>query len=132
MLLLATRRDVSERAARLAASCPCPGSSRPPLPKPEAVHMIILEHSDYDSIEAVEELKRVLIDLDIGVGDAIDVTGGRKLASLEAALFAAQRGAVVGYSIIPSSEYTRLQRASGETCEERTTRVPPELLAPLP
>lgn len=134
VILLATRRDAAEKAVEVAARCPCPGEERAPLRDPGLVEVRLLERGDYDSVGAVRELRSVLVELGVGPGDGVDVTGGRKLASVEVALFAAQRGALVGYSLIPSSEYQRLQGRGeeGDVCESMTSRIPPELIAPLP
>ena len=132
IIVLATSRETAEHALRLARSCPCPGSREPPLAEEKQVEIVTLSHADYDSIEAVEELRRILDRMAIGIGDAIDVTGGRKLAALVAGLHAAHRGALVGYSLIPSSEYRRLSTAKGKGCREETVSTPPRLIAPLP
>lgn len=134
IVILATDENVVNRAIELASTCPCPArdGGEPPLSSSRRLSKILLKHADYDSIEAVNELRRVLDEQRIGEGDAVDVTGGRKLASLVAGLYAASRGALVGYSLVPSDEYRRLVQRSGLGCGEETVRKPPRLIAPLP
>ena len=131
VVILATDPDVAERAVELASTCPCPGSAAPPAPGLRT-RIVLLERGDVDSPEALEELRGVLERERLGRGDGIDVTGGRKLASVAAALYAASRLALVGYTWIPSDEYRRVSRATGRGCGEETVRVQPRLIAPLP
>jgi hypothetical protein len=112
VILVATSKDIARRAIELASSCPCPGADKPPLALLGKVELAtrILSRGDYDSMEAIAELRELFDEERLGEGDAVGVTGGRKLASIAAALLAATRGARVGYTLIPSKEYERLRR----------------------
>ncbi len=128
VVLVATRRDVAKRAVELASKCPCPGLDAPPLRDESIVETFILERGDVDSLEALEELRSLLGSLGLGTRDAVDVTGGRKLASVAAAIYASSHGALVGYTLIPSEEYQRIARSGGRGCGEETVRTEPRLI----
>ncbi len=129
VVIVATSEETARRAIEIASRCPCPGGGGPPAGT-HRFTVATLPASDVDSPRAIHELREALDKHGIGPRDAIDVTGGRKLASIAAALYAASKLALVGYTWIPTEEYRRITRSGADDCEA-TTRTTPRLIAPI-
>ncbi|AEM38356.1 hypothetical protein Pyrfu_0485 [Pyrolobus fumarii 1A] len=123
--IVATRRAPVHEAIEIARTCPCPGTDKPPLAPSTTIHVHALRVDDVTDEEGINELLEKLEEATRGAKHAIiDVTGGRKLASIIAAMYSVRRGYTTIYTPIPHEEQQRINRA--ETLCDKTTRTPPK------
>jgi len=119
VLVVTTRREWGAEAIEIARSCPCPGTGEPPAPT--ATRTITLPYTDIESPHHLAQLRRTLATL-LGPNTILDVTGGRKLMSIAAALEALRTGATIAATTILQEEYTRMH--SAQTPCDKTIRNP--------
>ena len=125
--VVATGKAPVSEALEIARSCPCPGAGTPPLTGREEIHTHVMSVDDVVDERGIEELKEKLEEATRGARDAIiDVTGGRKLSSIIAAMFALRYGYTATYTPIPPEEQNRINRA--ESLCGKTARIPPRLV----
>ncbi|ALL01391.1 hypothetical protein Pyrde_1345 [Pyrodictium delaneyi] len=109
VVVVATRHEWGTEAIEIARSCPCPGEEAPPAPP--ATRLLLLPSTDITGPQDITQLRKTLSRL-LGPDTILDVTGGRKLMSIAAALEALRKGATITASIIPIHEYDRIRRAT--------------------
>ena len=119
VVVVATRREWGAEAVEIARSCPCPGTGEPPAPA--AICIITLPYTDVEGPHHLAQLRRTLSTL-LGPNTILDVTGGRKLMSIAAALEALRTGATIAATTIPHEEYTRIH--SAQALCDKTVRDP--------
>jgi len=110
VVIVGNVRETVEEAARILRECPCPNGSLPGA----AVKTVQLGFPDVRSQADLVKLGDALGGL-IRPGDYVDVTGGRKIMAVWAALVALNKGAHVVATIVPREEAERAL-ASSEPC----------------
>ena len=127
--LVATSRAPVEEAVEIARRCPCPGGGGPPLSARTSIVVYRMRVGDVVDEDGVRELLEKLGEAVRGAGEAvIDVTGGRKLASIIAAMFAVRRGYTAVYTPIPHEEQRRIDAARDPCGKTARTPVRPIIL----
>jgi hypothetical protein len=112
-VILATSREAAEEARRILEACPCPQTGRPPAATTKTA-VELLPFNDVAAQADLVELRRILRQ-HLDTATILDVSGGRKLMAVAAALEALNRGSAIVAAIVPDQVYESLRRA-GEPC----------------
>ena len=112
--IVATVEQHARQAAEILTQCPCPHTGKPPTNRQP--HIILLPFTDVDTPEKLRTLRRTLSKL-LTDTTILDVTGGRKIMAVAAALEALQHGASIVATILPDQLYDKIRRAD-KPCEK--------------
>ena len=115
--ILATLEQYAREAAAILTGCPCPATGKPPVQ--QQPRLILLPFTDVDTPEKLRTLRRTLTQL-LDENTVLDITGGRKLMAVAAALEALQHGVTIVATILPDHIYNKT----------RTAKTPCEKTAP--
>jgi len=102
--VVGTRDSLFDEAEKVLHACPCPQGNAKTIP----LHKIILPYNDIDSFEKLTHFRTTIRAL-ANPNTIVDVTGGRKLMSVGAAIEALQVGVQVSYLLVPPQELERLK-----------------------
>ena len=121
--IVATLEHYAREAASILTQCPCPVTGEPPAR--EEPRLVLLPFTDVDTPEKLRRLRRILSSL-LDDTVVLDITGGRKLMAVAAALEALQRGVSIVASILPDSVYKEVHAAAalcGKTAPQHARLV---------
>ena len=102
-IIVATSGASIREAQYILSNCPCSSNMEANIP----VETIVLPFSDIESIAQLKQLRTTLSKI-LDTDTILDITGGRKLMAVAAALEALERGATIVSTIIPDTEYKRI------------------------
>ncbi|MEB2835826.1 MAG: hypothetical protein GSR80_000034 [Desulfurococcales archaeon] len=104
-VILATNPDVAREALGILSTCPCAPDGRPPgVP----ARVELLPFNDIREPGDLAALRRILGGI-LDADSILDLTGGRKLMAVAAALEALNRGSIIVSAIISDEDYRRIR-----------------------
>jgi hypothetical protein len=121
LAVISTSPSWAHEALEIARSCPCPATGRPPRAAAARTTVDILPFHDLEGPEHLAQLRRKLAG-HLDPGTLLDVTGGRKLMAVAAALEALRAGAAVVAAMVPPEEYSRIL-AERSPCRKTSARA---------
>ena len=125
VVVVATRGSAVDEAVEIARLCPCPGGGEPPLARGVELQVVTLGFEDVRGVGDLEEVRRLVSSI-ADRHTLIDVTAGRRVLALVAAVEGVRRGARIVYALVPYEEQVRAQ-SSRDACG-KTVRVKTELI----